>query len=477
MTTLRTGSLSVEIIETPSLGDRSYLAHDGNLAVVFDPQRDYDRVLAAASRAGVRIAHVFETHIHNDYVTGGFALAQAVGAGYHVNAADPVTFDRSPISDGDVVVVSDTMAVRAMATPGHTFTHMSYVLEEIGADGARESVAIFSGGSLLFGATGRPDLLGPDHTQALVHHQHDSVHRIAADLPDHAHVLPTHGFGSFCSAGSTGGATASTIGEERVKNPALTLAAEQWIAETLAGLEAWPAYYAHMGPANLLGPGTPDLTQPTPADRESLARSLAAGEWVVDLRDRKAFAGSHVVGTLNFGGDDAQFSTYLGWLFPWGTPLTLVGESAEQVAAAQRELVRIGIDQLAGSATGEPADWTAEELGSFPTGTFADLEHVRHHREVVVLDVRRPLEYDESHIAGAVNIPIHQILQRLEELPRAEIWVHCAAGYRASIVASVLAAAGHHVVAVDDDFVLSAGKAGLGLTTSAAESSLSPVLA
>ncbi len=281
---------------------------------------------------------------------------------------------------------------------------MSYVLEEIGADGARESVAIFSGGSLLFGATGRPDLLGPDHTQALVHHQHDSVHRIAADLPDHAHVLPTHGFGSFCSAGSTEGATASTIGEERVKNPALTLAAEQWIAETLAGLEAWPAYYAHMGPANLLGPGTPDLTQPTPADRESLARSLAAGEWVVDLRDRKAFAGSHVVGTLNFGGDDAQFSTYLGWLFPWGTPLTLVGESAEQVAAAQRELVRIGIDQLAGSATGEPADWTAEELGSFPTGTFGDLEHVRHHREVVVLDVRRPLEYDESHIAGAVNM-------------------------------------------------------------------------
>ena len=115
-------------IETPSLGDRSYLVHDGSVAFVVDPQRDIDRVLAAARSAtadGVRIAAVFETHIHNDYVTGGYALARETGATYYVNGADTVDFDRTPIADGETVEVG-SMRVRAIATPGHTFTHLSY---------------------------------------------------------------------------------------------------------------------------------------------------------------------------------------------------------------------------------------------------------------------------------------------------------------------------------------------------------------
>lgn len=115
----------VETIETPSLGDRSYLAHDGSVALVIDPQRDIDRVLAVAQEAGGRITHVFETHIHNDYVTGGLALAEATGARYHVNAQDEVAFDRVPVEDGEVVRISPRMRVRVLATPGHTFTHLS----------------------------------------------------------------------------------------------------------------------------------------------------------------------------------------------------------------------------------------------------------------------------------------------------------------------------------------------------------------
>ena len=183
-------------IDTPTLGDRSYLAHDGQVALVVDPQRDIDRVLPWRSEAGVRITHVFETHIHNDYVTGGLALAQATGAAYHVNAADDVAYDRTPVGDGDVVEVSPRCGSRVLATPGHTFTHLSYALQAPTA----KQVGVFSGGSLLFGSTGRPDLLGPDHTHALVHHQYASAHRLAAELPDAAQVLPTHGFGSFCSA-------------------------------------------------------------------------------------------------------------------------------------------------------------------------------------------------------------------------------------------------------------------------------------
>ena len=162
-------------IETPTLGDRSYLAHDGQVGLVVDPQRDIDRVLQVAEAAGVRITHVFETHIHNDYVTGGLALAKATGAAYHVNAADEVVYERVPTHDGDVIHVSDALRIRVIATPGHTYTHLSYSLESAG-----EQVGVFSGGSLLFGSTGRPDLLGPEHTHALVHHQFASARRLAA---------------------------------------------------------------------------------------------------------------------------------------------------------------------------------------------------------------------------------------------------------------------------------------------------------
>ena len=449
-------------IDTPTLGDRSYLAHDGEFAVVIDPQRDIDRVLARAHEEGVRITHIFETHIHNDYVTGGLALAQATGAAYHVNADDPVRFTCTPIRDGDLVDVSPSLRIRVIATPGHTYTHLSFALQS-----NNEPVGVFTGGSLLFGATGRPDLLGHDHTDDLVRHQYASARRLATELPDDAQVLPTHGFGSFCSAGSTGDATASTIGEEKRANPALTQDRESWVADTLAGLDAYPAYYAHMGPANSAGPDSPHLGTPETADKETLRGRIEDGEWVVDLRTRTAFADGHVTGTLNFG-LDGQFATYLGWLIPWGTPLTLLGDSPEQVAEAQRELVRIGIDRLHGSATGTPQDWSDTPLHRLERAQFADLAQVRHHRSVTVLDVRRATEWSASHIDGAVHIPLHELLQRLGDIPAGEVWVHCAGGYRASIAASVLATHGITAVAIDDDFDEHASACGLHVVAAAA---------
>ncbi|WP_182526515.1 MBL fold metallo-hydrolase [Nocardioides dongkuii] len=439
--------LAVVPIETPTLGDRSYLVHDGEVAFVVDPQRDIDRVLALLTEHGVRLTHVLETHLHNDYVTGGFALAAATGAAYVVNGADAVSFDRTPVADGEQVLVGTRMQVTALATPGHTFTHLSYALRDT-ATGT--DVGVFSGGSLLYGATGRPDLLGEDHTDALVRHQHASAHRLAALLPDEAEVFPTHGFGSFCSA-TQADATSSTIGREKHSNPVLTQDEETYVRELLAGLGAWPAYYAHMAPTNAAGPAAPDLSAPARADAAELRRRIEAGEWVVDLRHRTAFAAGHAPGTLNVGLDGA-LATYVGWLIPWGTAITLLGETAEDVAAAQRELVRIGIDRPAAHATGTPADWVTGEPASFATATFADLAQVRHHRDVVVLDVRRADEHAAGAIRGSVNIPLHELWSRLGEVPAGEVWVHCAGGYRASIAASMIDARGRTPVAVDDAF-------------------------
>jgi glyoxylase-like metal-dependent hydrolase (beta-lactamase superfamily II)/rhodanese-related sulfurtransferase len=439
--------LEILPIDTATLGDRSYFVTDGVVAAVIDPQRDIDRVLELAADRGVRITHVFETHIHNDYVTGGRALCAATGAAYHVNAADPVAFDRVALSDGDVVEVTPSLTLRALLTPGHTLTHLSFALA---VDGSQ--VGVFTGGSLLFGSTGRPDLLGPDFTDELVHAQYHSAHRLAAELPDEAEVFPTHGFGSFCSATQTEG-TASTIGNEKRVNPALTQDEARFVAELLAGLDAFPAYYAHMGAANLAAPETaPDLSLPELADPAELRRRIDAGEWVVDLRSRQAFAAGHVAGTLSFG-LEGQFATYLGWLIPWGTPLTLLGESAEQVAEAQRELVRIGIDRPAAAATGTPEEWSdGQPLRSFRQATFADLRDAQEEGGIVVLDVRRRLEREASHVAGSVHIPLHELLERIDEVPAGTVWVHCAAGYRASIATSLLAAAGRDAVAVNDDY-------------------------
>ncbi|MBS43802.1 MAG: MBL fold metallo-hydrolase [Nocardioides sp.] len=445
-------------LDTSGLGDRSYVAHDGTVALVVDPQRDYDRVLAIADEAGVRITHVFETHIHNDYVSGGLALAREVGAAYHVNADDPVDFERTGVSDGDVVEVGE-MRLRVVATPGHTHTHLSYVLED--ADGAARGA--FTGGSLLFGSTGRPDLLGPDHTDTLVRDQWHSAHKLADTLPDETEVFPTHGFGSFCSA-TQSDADSSTIGQERTTNPALTQDLEQYVDELLAGLDAYPAYYAHMGPANSAGPAAPVLDAPALADTGEIRKRIEAGEWVVDLRHREAFAAGHVRGTLNFG-LDGPMVTYLGWLIPWGTPITFLGETAEDVAEAQREMARIGLDRdVAASGTGGVDDWAdGEELDSFPRSDFSGLQAAMSRGDdLVVLDVRRASEYEVSHVEGAVNVPIHHVLAHLDDVPRRTLWVHCAGGYRASVVAGILAAHGHDVVAVDEAYD-GAAEAGLPL--------------
>lgn len=434
-------------IDTPTLGDRSYVVHDGRVAFVIDPQRDIDRTLDVAQRAGVRITHVFETHIHNDYVTGGHALAAATGAAYHVNGADAVSFERVPVADGDTIAVGERMKVTVHATPGHTFTHLSYALVEDG-----RQVAVFTGGSLLYGSVGRPDLLGTDHTHDLARLQYASAHRLADDLPGTTEVYPTHGFGSFCSATPTGTAASSTLAKEKATNPVLIQDEQEFIDDILSGLDAWPAYYKHMSPLNTAGPAAPDLSTPQRATADEIRERIASAEWVVDLRNRVAFAAGHVAGTLNFG-LDGSFATYLGWLIPWGTPLTLLGETAEQVAQAQCELTRIGIDRPKAHATGEPSDWAGDRpLVSYPRATFAELAQVRHHRPVVILDVRRSLEWKQSHLPGAIHVPLHELWQRLGDVPDGEVWVHCASGYRASIAASLLRTEGRRVVHVDEDF-------------------------
>ncbi len=438
--------MDISIIETSGLGDRSYLISHGGSAVVIDPQRDIDRVLALADERATRITHVLETHLHNDYITGGLELSRTVGAEYVVPAVDGIGYPHRAVTDGDVIDAGP-MRFEVLHTPGHTHHHVSYVLR----DDTGSVHGVFTGGSMLFGTTGRTDLVAAEDTEELTHAQFHSVRRLADTLPTDTPVYPTHGFGSFCSATPASG-DESTIGEQRQSNPALTQDEQSYVDELLAGLSAYPTYYAHMGVINREGPAPVDLTPPAPIDPAELRRRIEAGEWVVDLRNRTAFAAGHLQGTLGFE-LSGSFVSYFGWLYEWGAPVTLIGESPDQIAEAKRELVRIGVDRLTGSATGDVDTLRAEApLGSYEVGDFARLARERKTTAVAVLDVRQTNEFDQEHIPGAVSIPLHELPQRLDDVPAGPVWVHCASGYRSSIAASYLDRAGISVVLIDDDF-------------------------
>ena len=212
-------------------------------------------------------------------------------------------------------------------------------------------------------------------------------------------MFPTHGFGSFCAATPTHGSS-STIAAECRSNPALLEDEDTFVARLLDGLAAYPAYYAHMAPLNAAGPPPIVPTLPEPVDPADLRRRIRAGEWVVDLRRRAAFAAGHLPGSLSFG-LDGRFLTHLGWLIPWGTPLSLVANSPEDVLTALRELCRIGIDRAEAMTVGNPLEWGGGPIAAFQRVTFAELAAVRAGgHQPFVLDVRRS---DERRAAGSTG--------------------------------------------------------------------------
>lgn len=442
----------VETLDLPSTGNRCHLVHDGQRALVVDPPRDPAVVEAAAEAAGVEIASVADTHVHNDYLSGARLLARRHGAAYLLNAAEPTDVARVGVRDGDVVPVG-RLRVRVVDTPGHTPHHQSF---HVTVDGDTAPGALFSGGSLLAGSVGRTDLLGPSSTLRLARAQWASAHHLVGGWAEAA-LLPTHGFGSFCSAGAATEGGDGTVGAQREVNPALLLPREQFVTHLLSSLGPVPAHYAHMASLNRAGA---DLTPPRPprrATRDDVTDAVLAGAWVVDLRGRAEFAAGHVPGSVSVE-RSAQMATYVGWLVPWGDDIVLLADGPDLLAPALRDLAAIGIEPGATHVLDAGAPLT----GSYPRATWEDYRaaSARGARVVLdVLDVRQHTEWLEGHLPGAVHVPLHELEQRRHELPAGELWVHCRSGYRAGIAASLLHRHGRAVVHVDDDLARAAALA------------------
>lgn len=437
--------MEVIIIDVVELGNRSYIVHDGHTAFVIDPSRRIDQLIDKARDLGLDIEAVFETHIHNDYVTGGFSLSQKLAIPYYISANDLTSFEHIPIKPEQSIQVGQ-LRVTALHSPGHTHSHTSYLVEH-----QDQTPALFSGGSLLYGAVGRPDLISPQATPGLARDQYQTAQFYLKRLKPETLIYPTHGFGSFCAATETESVNISTLKQQLKSNHVyISQDEKKFVSELLAGLDAYPSYYSYMATENLEGPLEANLTLPDQLTKEKIISALHDGVAIIDLRSRTAYSSKHLIGTYNIELNNS-LATYVGWLISWQTPLILVGQTADQIRAAQEQLSLIGRELLEGHTVASNLLASSNQINNYMVKSFSEFASEQKKNQLVLIDVRRQGEWQKEHIKGALHIPLHQLENRLSEVPEGA-WIHCAGGYRASIAASILDKAGKKPVLIDDEF-------------------------
>lgn len=450
--------MKIEQFFLEGLGHQSYIVSDeqSGTAAIVDPRRDVEIYLEAANRSGTRITHILETHIHNDYVTGSRELAAKTGATIVAGALETLDY-MSPGHICPTLAVQDNdrfhvgkLQFRALATPGHTPGHVSYLLSE-SADNA--PTALFSGGSMLVGSAGRTDLLGEALTLTLTRQQYQSLRRLLDMLPGQVRVYPTHGAGSFCAATAGSSTRSTTIAQERLVSPAVLAKDEDdFVRRQIAGYIAYPKYYDFMHDVNKHGPTIlGSLPIPPALSPRFVQERMQQGIPLLDGRNRKAFAHAHVPGALNIE-LDSSFGTYAGWILPFNVPLMLLIEDEAGRREAVVQLIRIGYERIEGYLDGGMSAWEAAAL---PVDQFENIDidtlHKRwsQHSSPLVVDVRRDDEWNEGHIPDSLHLHLGDLPHHIDRVPRDQpVAVICHSGYRASLGASILAAAGRNVIAV-----------------------------
>lgn len=421
------------------LGNSSYLLDLGDgRALAVDPPRDLRTLRTAANKRGLRIAYAADTHLHADFLSGATQLAADDGASILASAAGLRAFDHRGLSDGDEVDLGG-LTLRALATPGHTDEHLSFLL----LDGATP-VGVFTGGSLIVGSAARTDLSGDDRTLELARAQYASLHRLAA-LPDTTAVWPTHGAGSFCSA-PAGAERTSTIGAEKATNPLLAAPdADTFVTLLTGSLGSYPAYFAWLTEANRQGPpiltGEPVLPSLTV---DQVTRLIAHGAVIVDVRPVTDVAAGHIPGAISIALRPA-FPTWLGWVIDPATPIVIVRNPDQPPADILWPALNIGYTGIVGElAAGMPA-WTSAGNQLTTTSLVApgDLTGP-------TLDVRQDSEYATGHLPRALHIELGSLAARTGDSDDGPLTVMCGHGERAMTAATLLQREGHtHVSVVD----------------------------
>jgi glyoxylase-like metal-dependent hydrolase (beta-lactamase superfamily II)/rhodanese-related sulfurtransferase len=431
------------------LSQASYLIADERtrVAAVVDPRRDVEEYLADARDAHLEIAFVIETHFHADFLSGHLELADATGAQIVYGAAARADFDFRPMGDGELIVLGDPrdgVVLEVRETPGHTPESISIVVHEHGPDSA--PYGVLTGDTLFIGDVGRPDLLASAGTTAdeLAHQLYASIHDRLLTLPDETRVFPAHGAGSACGK-NLSTETMSTIGEQRRTNYALQpMSVDAFVAAVTEGQVQAPDYFAYDASLNKVDHARLDPSPPPSLTVDEVVAAAHDGAVVVDTRDAASFAAGHLVGSINVG-LEGRYAQYTGTVIDPGRDLVLVTDTGDE-AQAKTRLARIGFDRVGGAlAGGAVALLDRPDLVRAASRlTASQLEEVRRALPgLQLVDVRTPAEQEGGTLDGARSIPLAELRHRLTELDLDQpVVVYCAGGYRSSIAASVLRAAG-----------------------------------
>ncbi|WP_259407580.1 MBL fold metallo-hydrolase [Streptomyces akebiae] len=421
------------------LGNSAYLVDLGDgRALAVDASRDLRALRAAADRRSLTVAFAADTHLHADFLSGAVQLAHDDGAAVLASAAGNRAFEHTALADGDETDLGG-LTLRALATPGHTDEHLSFLL----LDGTRE-LGVFTGGSLIVGSAARTDLLGADRAEELARAQYRSLRRLA-ELPDATAVWPTHGAGSFCSA-PPGAERTTTIAAQKRANPLLAAPDQDtFVRKLLGSLGSYPAYFDRLGEANRRGPAVLRSAPTLPAlSLDQVPHLIGEGAQIIDVRPVADFAAGHIPGAVSIPLRD-QFATWLGWLLPDDTPLVFVANPDQDLAELTWQALKIGYERLAGHLDGGMDAWTAD------SGEQERIELLTADRIAgrPVLDIRQRAEHIAGHIPGAVHIELGDLTERSGEAPRRPV-VACGHGERAMTAASLLQRTGHKDLAVLD---------------------------
>jgi hydroxyacylglutathione hydrolase len=454
------------------LAQASYLlaSERSDAALVVDPNRDVEQYIAAAEAEGLRIAHVTETHIHADFVSGSRELAQRTGAtlylsdeggadwhyGYAAESGAVLLQHESRIDVGDI-------SITALHTPGHTPEHLAFLVVDRSV--APAPLGLLSGDFVFVGDVGRPDLLekaaNVQGTMAASARQlFHSLERLR-DLPDHLQIWPGHGAGSACGK-SLGAMPQSTLGYERIANWAFHITDEaKFVGAVLEGQPEPPSYFGEMKRINRDGPrilGGSRRPQRIAAAR--VGELLAQGTLLVDTRPAADYATAHILGTINIP-LNRSFTTWAGWLVPYTRDFYLLIDHARVDALDQavRDLAMIGLDRIGGYIDCDEetlAAWRSAggALGSIRTMTAQRLAERLAKGDVSLVDVRAGYEWADGHVPGARHIPLGQLPARFDELPSGPVVMHCLTGSRSAIAASLVAARGREVWNLEGGFAV-----------------------
>ncbi|MDQ6795906.1 MAG: rhodanese-like domain-containing protein [Chloroflexota bacterium] len=440
--------MRIRQFDLPGLGHLSTLIADdaSGTAAVVDPRRDVDAYLAAATADGVLITHVIETHLHNDYVSGGRELAALTGATHVIGAGAGLAYDHRGVRHGDTVDLGG-LRFKVLETPGHTPEHVSYAVADTSR--AEEPLLLFTGGSLLVGAVGRTDLLGVDTAVPYARAMFRSLHEVILPHEDFVSVYPTHGAGSLCSTGIAS-TPHSTIGFERRYNPMIqSTEVDEFVRVLLRDQPAFPHYFARMRPLNqagpaLLGGGVPEARA---VSVEEVRDALAGDALLIDSRQPFAHAEAHIPGSVSIPAD-SSFGTWLGWVVDADRPLILLLDDPADWDDLIRQALRIGYEQVIGYLVGGIEAWREAGL-PLASGRRLTVDELAGRLAAegpeapLVIDVRQASEFATGHVPGSIHIRGGDLQSRLRDLPRDRpIATICASGFRSSIAASLLRRAG-----------------------------------